>query len=490
MRAIALLCLSVTLIAAQQQTPARDTTRTQGRTGTGAIRGRVVAADTGAPIRRATVSIYSEGEPPAGGTVLTDARGGFAVEKLPADTYRLSVRPNRYQTRYLARPLAGLAAAGAPVAVTLRDGEIVDTLQVTLVRAGVILGRVFDENGDPVTGITVTTERARGTPDTGSWMSASTDDLGRFRLFNLAPGEYYVSARGDDVYQPIPGVDPSVFVTTYGPGASSRADATRVRVEPGREASVDIRLMSGRTYRVSGLLLDSQGRPVSGGEVAIHHYDRFGGTSRGVTTDAQARFTLDPRPPGDYRLSGKLVDESGAVSEFVKVPITIADADITGFVLTTRPAVRVTGQVVFAEGAPAMVPPLRIGVTAPDRTLAPDGPPEGPRVERDLSFTIRGAFGDVILRPLGLPTGWYLKAVMRGNEDITDTPREFTANDSGRVQVILSSRMSTIDGRIVDAGTRPLDGNIVVLFGEDRQTWHSYLVGTPPRSVIGPAISS
>src|SRR5215207_7836723 len=48
--------------------PARDRAQVEG---TGVIRGRVLAADTGTPLRRAEVQALSGGQPPR--TVLTDA---------------------------------------------------------------------------------------------------------------------------------------------------------------------------------------------------------------------------------------------------------------------------------------------------------------------------------------------------------------------------------------------------------------------------------
>jgi hypothetical protein len=91
MRVLALLCLSGTLLVAQQQTPARDAARTQRRVGTGAIRGRVVTADTGAPIRRARVSLSTDDASQAARSTVTDVAGRFSFEKLTPDAYHVSV---------------------------------------------------------------------------------------------------------------------------------------------------------------------------------------------------------------------------------------------------------------------------------------------------------------------------------------------------------------------------------------------------------------
>ena len=81
--------------------------------------------------------------------------------------------------------------------IDLADGQRT-TANFTLSRGSAITGRVSDEFGDPITGARVQVLRSqvqqgrrRLVPATGG---AQTDDTGSFRVFGLAPGEYYVSA--------------------------------------------------------------------------------------------------------------------------------------------------------------------------------------------------------------------------------------------------------------------------------------------------------
>ena len=70
--------------------------------GTAVVRGRVVSADTGLPLRRAKVSLRDAREP-QGRSVTTDAAGAFAFEAVPKGRYRLRASKARYVTPRWAR---------------------------------------------------------------------------------------------------------------------------------------------------------------------------------------------------------------------------------------------------------------------------------------------------------------------------------------------------------------------------------------------------
>src|SRR5262245_51458375 len=95
--AVAIL-LSVSTLAGQ--VPPRDAAPAQ--SGTGSIRGRVLAADTGSPLRNARIQA-------TGGTgsippVFTDSEGHFVVSSLSAGTYRLNAaKPGYVQTSFGSR---------------------------------------------------------------------------------------------------------------------------------------------------------------------------------------------------------------------------------------------------------------------------------------------------------------------------------------------------------------------------------------------------
>src|SRR2546421_10698871 len=82
------------IVGGQPVAPARDARPAQ--TGTAVIRGRVFAADTGRPLRRARISVQA---PELGGdnrTASTSADGRFRIKDLPAGRYNVTVNRSGY----------------------------------------------------------------------------------------------------------------------------------------------------------------------------------------------------------------------------------------------------------------------------------------------------------------------------------------------------------------------------------------------------------
>jgi hypothetical protein len=99
-----------------------------------------------------------------------------------------------------------------------------------------------------------------------------TDDLGRYRIYGLEPGEYLAategmhvvvgsSARGGNSSATL-AAEPAGFPATFHPSAVNDAAAQRIRLGAGRTASgIDILVARGQLADVSGLVLDSRGAP-------------------------------------------------------------------------------------------------------------------------------------------------------------------------------------------------------------------------------------
>jgi protocatechuate 3,4-dioxygenase beta subunit len=324
------------------------------------IRGRVVAADTGLPIRQANVSLTwmqpvtlgSGGDGVIGGVVggvvgsvpggvvttatlqaqgrgrglmasnvfrprstRTDDQGNFEFKALPAGSYRIYASTGQYSAQYLSLGYGGRRTNADPgLPIQLSDGQTFDKATIALPRGAVIAGRVTDDGGEPmarvqVYGLWFPPGSRRGQRNSGG---AQTDDLGQFRLFGLQPGDYLVVAEArmptyvnPDAILSDAEEDRSGFLTTFYPGTPDEGAAQRVRTRAGAESGgIDIRMVKGHLYRIAGTVMDSQGNPAVGvnGELRPKTATTGMGVVGGFTTGEQGRFQMQNLPPGAYRL--------------------------------------------------------------------------------------------------------------------------------------------------------------------------------------------
>lgn len=450
-------------------------------TGTAVIRGRIIAADTGSPLRRAQVRAFA-GEIRESRMASTDAEGRFELRDLPAGRWSLSASKAGFVTIGFGqrRPFE----SGRPI--ELRDGETMVKADIALPRGAAVTGRILDEFGDPVAGARVQAMRYRSMQGTRRLVpfasGDSTDDTGAFRLFGLTPGEYYISA------VPQPGMfmddssDTTGYAPTYYPGTGNVAEAQRVSVTVGQEvSSVAFALLPTRAVRITGTVIDSKGQRLTNGFVMLQEssdttagmfMQRGGGRVR-----PDGSFTVSNVTPGTYTLTVNTAMGMGPGSdeaEFATMRITVGNEDLSGINLMTHKGATVTGAVVAAEGSAGtlntagvtvMQQPARFGMMM-GMAMRPG------RVEADGTFRIAGVNGERLFRVNGLPPNWMLKAVLLNGADITDKPMEFKGDEEvDGVQIVVTDRVPEVNGRVTDARGEPTRDYTVIIFPEDRSKW-------------------
>lgn len=222
-----------------RQVPPRDGKLTVAAIGTAVIRGRVVTLDGGKPLRRVQIRVVgSEGRNPR--LLITDQQGIYEVKGLPAGRYQLTASKSGYVTLGYGqrRPFD----ASKPVELT--DGQTIEKIDFQLPRGGAITGRVTDEFGEPVADVNVSVLRYRRSSGhrrlSSVGRSATTDDLGHYRLYGLEPGEYYLAAQLKSSMMNEGTVEISQgYAPTYFAGSPVLAEAQPVAVAVGDELNAD-----------------------------------------------------------------------------------------------------------------------------------------------------------------------------------------------------------------------------------------------------------
>jgi len=476
--------------------PQRDTAPR----GTAVIRGVVLAADTGTPIRRAQVRATAPGVR-ENRLATTDAQGRFEFKDLAAGRYTISASKGgfvglQYGQR---RP----SESGTPLEIS--DAQIADKLVIALPRGSVISGRVFDEFGEPVANAVVNGMRygygggARRFVPAGQNARDTTDDQGQFRLFGLPPGEYIVSAnfRGGGGEVTDPAGEPSGYAPTYYPGTANVGESQRVRVDVGQEQStINFALIATRLVRVTGTVIDSRGVPVTNGALMLMAADMArtpmqlpNGTAR---VDRNGTFRFTDIAPGRYVVQARTNiggggngrgggrGQAAAETEFTRLDLVVGPQDVDGVMLVTAPGARATGQVVTDSPQPASIRADQIGVGA--RSARGDqagfagpagfaGAGGNTRVNQDWTFTITGLFDPALFR-VTAPQGWSLKHVLLNGQDITDTPMEFVPGQTiTGLEVVLTDKTTTVAGLVMNTRGQAVTDATVVVFPADEKLW-------------------
>jgi hypothetical protein len=478
-----LLLLALFSVAAAQE-PARD--RDPDR-GTGIIQGRVVAADTGLPLRRVQIRASASGVPLAR-FAATDGEGRFELRNLAAGQWSLTATRAGFVSQRLGQPRS--AATLDP-----QDGRLIDVGENTLfnaadfalVRGGAINGRIFDEFSEGVPGVQVSVMRARferglrRLVPTG--VASQTDDRGVFRVFGLSPGEYYVSAtlRGNPLESSdlIPGgpgglqADVITYAPTYYPGTGDIREAQRISLTAGEEADITFSLLPVRLATVSGTAVASNGTALGNGRVhlsVVSDTDTLelpNGVAGTVMPDGT--FTLVNVPPGSYVLEIMAgIGRANTEREIASIPITVGGADVRGLTVTTNSGMTISGTVVSDRAGIRL--PAGIGVRA-ESLRGPGITEMSAAISATGTFRLSGIRGVWALGVGGLPGGWAVKSITFDGNDVSDGPADFSADRQiFDARIVLTDVVSTVDGTVTLRGNPVTDFSVVV-FPEDRAKW-------------------
>jgi hypothetical protein len=452
------------------------------KVGTAVLSGRVVAADTGKPLRRALVRA-SSAETPQGRSVSTDADGRWQLKNLPAGSYRVMISKGGFVDIAYGQ----LRPFEAGKVLELADAQTIDKLDVTLPRAGVITGRVLDEFGEPLTGARVQPLRYRyiGGQRRLTPVAAgdATDDIGQFRLHGLSPGEYFISAQMSVGLMFGQSDDRVGYGTTYFPGTAVQADAQRVRVALGRETpQIDITMATSRIATISGTVANSAGRPITRGVLMLS--SNVGGANMmtmGAPLKPDGTFLFSNISPGEYRIQVQYTpnpDEivglgpASAGAESGSVTLNVTGSDITGVSLVTSPGATASGRIVFEGTDKPPVSPAALNVVAMPTEFGAMMMGGGIRVKDDWTFE-GSALSERRRFRVNLPSPtWYLKSVTHDGTDVTDTGIDFKEGHrvSG-IEITLTQRVTDVSGTVEDLRSRPVTDFVVVAFSPDSAKW-------------------
>ena len=463
--------------------PPRDAARDQ--KGTAVIRGRIVAADSGRPLRRARITVSS---PDLGNAATkstsTDIAGRYEIRELAAARYRVAVTRAGYLPLDYGQRRPG--EQGRPIQLT--DGEVMERIDFAMPRMSVITGRVTDETGEPMEGVTVVASRSlyfEGRRKLVPITTATTDDEGEYRLQRLSPATYVVNASTRETWTVTDAAGKQTvfgYAPTYFPGITNGSEARRINVGLGQQVpSIDLSLIPGRAARITGTALDSKGVPFTrvnlSDDIRGLNFASFRGAGSATVTGDGA-FTISNVTPGEYRLSaGRQAGDPTGEPEIAEITIVVDGVDLENVSLAGSVGGTISGRVIAEGATQPKWSSVRVDVRQPLRNQSSPGilgtfrNSGSATAKDDGSFVVEHVF-DRARFQLSLPEGWMVKSITHGGRDIADGELSLRSREELRdVEIVITDKMTTIAGQLLDVKNQPIHDATVVVFSADGQKW-------------------
>lgn len=319
---------------------------------TGSVAGQVTIKGKGAP----GIVVIIRGQDPQRAAAFrgtTDQDGNYRIVGLTAGSYQLRPLAPAY-----AMPDENISRSGGK-SVLLAEGEDVQGVDFSLVRGGVITGKVTDADGRPIIEERITVvpdgQGNQGQPQVvlGRFQ---TDDRGIYRIYGIPAGRarIFVGLAEEDPYSSTR-IGRANYKRTYYPDTTDPNKAKLIEVNEGMEVT-NIDITVGRslpTFTASGKVVDGEtGKTIPGLRFGLRRMvgDREGGfvEGMGAFSDGRGEFRMENVTPGKYAIfiAGQGGSEVRAEASYFE----IVDQDVTGVLVKTVKGLSVSGTVVL-EGS-------------------------------------------------------------------------------------------------------------------------------------------
>jgi hypothetical protein len=405
------------------------------------IGGTVVEGQSGRPLARALVTLEPvPGTAAQAASTRTNQYGAFGFSGLAAGSYlitasRLGFAPVQYgQKRW--------KAGGVPVPVDTNGSP---NLIIRLPRLGAVTGSILDENDVGLPEHDVVAYRAARPLQVAA--RARTDDRGRYRLWGLEPGKYFVRAAAKEY-------DDGGYVPTFHRDAQRVEGATTVDVELDRETTdVNVHAISGRLVNISGQIAPPA-------QISVTLVSDTGAET--TISDPLGNFHFNPAAPGAYELYAQAPADSRLGIQAAYMALNV-NSDRSDLRLTLRPLPQL--QFVFRDTKGQLIDYHAMRVMARRKDLAGTGKTQTLELAGDRLAFLPGRW-ELALAPA---PGLFVSSLSASRPQLGEPGRadgwnEFLINGAGdQVQFVLSATPGAVHGTVLGPGLLPAVGAPVYL---------------------------
>jgi protocatechuate 3,4-dioxygenase beta subunit len=434
------------------------------------VDGTVVKDPGDQPLKKAIVQVVPDDEGGSSYTAVSDSEGNFGISSLQPGRYRIFVE----RSGFIEVDKAGRRLPGT--ALSLQAGQHVKDLQLRMLPAAVITGRVVDEDGDPLANVEISVLRygySSGHHELQQERSERTNDVGEFRIGGLLSGRYFVSASpAPDFTSAPPTKEPTEnaskadmgYVTTYYAGTSDRSQATPLELHAGDEIPIDFTLVPTRTFRVRGSVAGARGSGDARAVVMLHPKE-FDEVFSAAEVDKDGNFEIRGVAPGSYTIT--VMRSTGEAAQVSHQDLEVVASDVNGLRLVPVQASQIHGQLQIENARRLDLSQLAVLLRPKngDNSGVVIGPEQG-RVKPDGSFELKdvspGTYTVTIAGGSSSQRDYFLKKVVAGGRDVTDTGLVVPGGAAFSMSVIVSPSGPAILGTVLDDKNQPV-GNATVV---------------------------
>lgn len=472
----AILVIALATVAAFAQEPAAKTRAS--------IEGIVTKDPDSQPVKKAVIELIAENQAEAGNyTAVTGPDGAFRIENILPGRYHLFAEHTGLldSDRHRATRTDGRI-------LVLTAGQELKDLHVRLQAAAVVRGRVTDEDGDPLANAEVTVMRQTFTAGRSHWEQAGaerTNDLGEYRIANLAAGNVYISCSpapdfksliesGGNAAETRASRDKSAttYQTTYYPGTPDRSQASPIQLHAGDEFPINFTLTPSPSLSIRGSVVNVP--PRTSATIMLQSRD-FNVVFNGGEMHKDGTFVIRDVSPGSYTIVA-MVDGSSTPMT-ARQSLQVGSNNVDGVRLAPQAGATVRGQLRLESKGVNKFDPQQIFLML----ASVDGDDDAGSVTLRESFSNLahvapdGNFqwsdvpaGNYYIQVVGDPNqDWYVKSATAGGRDVNESGIGVNGGTVA-VDLIISANGGIADGIAVDRNNQPVSDAVIVAVPDAR----------------------
>jgi len=461
------------------------------------------AVDPNSPEFALVVSSINQRKTSPTQVATTASDGKFLFENLKPGTYSIKATLGGYSPAEYGQR----GPNGRGMNITLKAGQKIQGISLTMTPGGTILGRVTDANGDPLSRALIQAQKLIYQERGRSLVTVQamyTDDRGDYRLFWLPAGQYYISATpSDDRMRTMTAMLPSPNGTTttvspltsntvlsavrdmgtgliYGipsglkvnsqslsngdvieeaavpvfyPSASEQSTATSVEVRPGSIISgIDITTKPSRVYRIRGRIISSSGRPISAADIVLvpRNGQVAAQSSHVPQSPNNSGFEIAGVLPGSYYLLVTGMEAPGMPAVGL-ASVEVQASSVENVIITVSPPFSIQGHISRGStiSTAATSPQNYIVRLEPKLSGLPSPLVLGTSLPvRQDNFTLPISVAADFRVTVATPVNTYVESIRFGGQDVLRDGLHIDGATSETLEIVVSPNAGRLEGNV------------------------------------------